>query len=153
MEIIKHLTFCDNRGSYTPLSTDILGIDWTQCCISCNDKKFTFRGMHYQTNPPQEKYIKVIQGSIIDFIIDLKTNELDSVTLNKDSAVFIPDNKAHGFLTLEPNTIVAYLVKGVWDHESEHSLVWHEHLELNKIVTSIVEDNDLIISDKDRLGK
>ena len=66
MIIKNHRTFLDNRGSYTPIDVK----EWDQCSISINTHPFTFRGLHYQTNPPQTKYIKVIQGSIIDFLID-----------------------------------------------------------------------------------
>ena len=153
MEIIKHPTFCDNRGSYTPIGLDTLGITWTQCCISYNENKFTFRGMHYQKNPAQTKYIKVIQGSIIDFAIDLETNELDYATVTKDDAVLIPNNKAHGFLTLETNTIVAYLVHGDWNPDEEHSLVWSSHEELSKMILDRVGESELTISEKDKIGK
>ena len=73
MEKIKHLSFYDYRGSYSPINLRTLGIDWTQCSISVNNKEFTFRGLHYQTNPPQKKYIKVIQGEMLDFTLDLET--------------------------------------------------------------------------------
>ena len=84
IETIEHLTYEDNRGSYTPIQTNELGIEWEQCSISINDKKGTFRGLHYQTNPPQTKYIKVIKGSIIDFMLNLDTNELNYFTLGSN---------------------------------------------------------------------
>ena len=55
MERINHKTFKDDRGSYTPISTTVLDTKWEQCSISINDKQFTFRGLHYQTNPTQTK--------------------------------------------------------------------------------------------------
>ena len=42
-ETIEHLTYEDNRGSYTPIQTNELGQEWEQCSISINDKKGTFR--------------------------------------------------------------------------------------------------------------
>lgn len=153
MEKINHKTFVDNRGSYTPLSLDILDKKWTQCSISVNNEKFTFRGMHYQTDPPQEKYIKVVHGSIIDFTIDLNTNKLGYIELGVNDAVYIPSDKAHGFLTLEPNTIVAYLVNGEYNPNSEHSIVWSSHEELNDLITKTIVDHKLTISEKDALGK
>lgn len=150
---VNHKTFLDNRGSYTPIPLNILDKEWTQCSISVNDEKFTFRGMHYQTDPPQEKYVKVIKGSIMDFAIDLNTNELDYKMVGMNNAVYIPSDKSHGFLTLEPNTIVAYLVKGDYNPNAEHSIVWSSHEQLQKIISGIVGDNKLVISDKDKLGK
>jgi dTDP-4-dehydrorhamnose 3,5-epimerase len=153
MERIEHKTFKDNRGSYTPISTTELGQVWTQCSISVNDKEFTFRGLHYQSNPPQTKYIKVVQGSIVDFAVDLQTGETEFIELHDSDSVLIPNNKAHGFLTLEPNTIVVYLVEGEYNPESEHSIVWTTNPEVKKIVKYFVNEHPITISEKDAVGK
>jgi dTDP-4-dehydrorhamnose 3,5-epimerase len=152
IKTIEHKTFNDNRGSYTPISTNQLGIEWDQCSISVNDKRGTFRGLHYQTNPVQTKYIKVVRGSIIDFMLNLDTNELLYFTLNSNEAILVPDNMAHGFLTLEDDTIVTYMVKGEYNPQSEHSIVWHTIDEVKRVILDNIEE-ELIISDKDNEGK
>jgi dTDP-4-dehydrorhamnose 3,5-epimerase len=153
IKTIEHKTFNDNRGSYTPISTYELGIEWDQCSISINDKKGTFRGLHFQTNPPQTKYIKVIKGSIIDFMYNLDTKELLYFTLDSNGAILVPDNMAHGFLTLEDDTIVTYMVKGEYNPDSEHSIVWNTVDEVKEIILYNLQGNDLIISHKDNEGK
>lgn len=153
MERIVHETFKDNRGSFTPLKLNLLDIKWSQCSISYNENKYTFRGMHYQENPLQSKYVKVVKGSIIDFTIDLNTGSLDFIKVDEDSAVFIPNDKAHGFITLEPQTTVVYLVEGEYNPSSEKSLVWHKNEELKKEILLIIGDNELTISEKDSIGK
>jgi dTDP-4-dehydrorhamnose 3,5-epimerase len=153
IETIEHLTYGDNRGSYTPIQTNELGIEWEQCSISINDKKGTFRGLHYQTNPPQTKYIKVIKGSIIDFMLNLDTKELLYFTLGSNEAILVPDNMAHGFLTLEDMTIVTYMVKGEYNPNSEHSIVWHTIDEVKRVILDSLHGSNLIISDKDNEGK
>lgn len=153
MEKIEHKTYKDNRGTYTPVSIDTLGIKWTQCSISTNDNAFTFRGLHYQTNPPQTKYIKVIRGSIVDFSVDLVTGESESIVLGENDAVLIPNTKAHGFLTLEPNTIVLYLCEGEYNPESEHSIVWTTNEYVHSTVKSFTGMCPITISEKDTKGK
>ena len=153
IKTIEHKTYEDNRGSYTPIQTNELGIEWEQCSISINDKKGTFRGLHYQTNPPQTKYIKVIKGSIIDFMLNLDTNELNYFTLGSNEAILVPDNMAHGFLTLEDDTIVTYMVKGEYNPDSEHSIVWHTIDEVKRVILDSLHGSNLIISDKDNEGK
>ena len=45
---------------------------WIQSNISVNPKKHTLRGLHYQKEPfAQSKLVKVICGSIIDFVVDI----------------------------------------------------------------------------------
>jgi dTDP-4-dehydrorhamnose 3,5-epimerase len=153
IEIIEHKTYEDNRGSYTPIQTNELGQEWEQCSISINDKKGTFRGLHYQTNPPQTKYIKVVKGSIIDFMYNLDTKELLYFTLGSNEAILVPDNMAHGFLTLEDDTIVTYMVKGEYNPDSEHSIVWHTIDEVKRVILDSLHGSNLIISDKDNEGK
>ena len=155
IETQEHKTFNDNRGSYTPIQTNELGIKWEQCSISVNTHKGTFRGLHYQTNPPQTKYIKVVKGSIIDFLYNLDTNELLYFTLDSNEAILVPDNMAHGFLTLEDMTIVTYMVKGEYNPESEHSIVWHTISDAKDIIESMLRELgvNITISDKDNKGK
>ncbi len=153
METILHQTFKDNRGSYTPVALNILDINWTQCSISVNDRAFTFRGLHYQTAPPQTKYVKVIKGLIVDIIVDLVTKEVEYAMVGENEAVFIPNTKAHGFLTLSDDTVVVYLVEGDYNPSSEHSLVWSDNEEVNQIIDSFVGNGKITISEKDQMGK
>lgn len=154
MKIINHPTYYDHRGSYTPISTSELDKKWLQTAISVNDKPYTFRGLHYQSVNPQTKYVKVVKGRIIDFMVDLETSEVDYAVLSTNDAVLIPNNKAHGFLTLEPNTIVVYLVDDVYNPDSEKSLVWSKLPLVKMTVESYVPNFDeFVISDKDAIGK
>ena len=67
--------FKDSRGTFMPY--DVNG--WDQVNIVTNEKPYTFRGMHWQTNPAQIKCVKVIQGSVIDFLYNLKTLEPERI--------------------------------------------------------------------------
>ena len=142
--------FKDSRGTFMPY--DIKG--WDQVNIVTNEKPYTFRGMHWQTNPAQIKCVKVIQGSVIDFLYNLKTLEVEFYNLNSSSdPLTIGEDYAHGYLTLEPNTIFTYLVKGEYNPQSEHSLVWNKVKVIRDMINTVIGNKGLIISDKDKLGK
>ena len=151
--IIKHQTFKDSRGSFTAIDSKFLDINWEQINVVTNENKYTFRGLHYQTNPPQTKCIKVVQGKILDIIVDLKTHEVKTFELTNDEFLFVPNNYAHGYLTLEPNTIVTYLVKGRYNPDSEHSMVWDTIPKVKNIIDDYLQGCSIWISDKDRVGK
>jgi len=146
-------TFKDERGAFIPYSYHFYDTNWHQMNISINHEKFTFRGMHYQTNPSQTKQVKVIQGKALDFLYDLKTGEVKTYELDIDNDLWVNDNYAHGFLTLEPNTIFTYKVSTSYNPESEHSIVWHTIPEIKKIINDIIGDSKLILSEKDKIGK
>tara|TARA_B100000902_G_scaffold353131_1_gene364348 strand:+ start:410 stop:868 length:459 start_codon:yes stop_codon:yes gene_type:complete len=149
----NHKTFKDNRGSFTAIDSKYLDINWEQINVVTNDNKFTFRGLHYQDNPAQTKCIKVIQGKILDIIVDLKSKEVKTFELTNDEFLFVPNNYAHGYLTLEPNTIVTYLVKGRYNPDSEHSIVWKTHPKVKNIIDDYLQGCNIWISDKDAVGK
>ena len=141
--------FTDNRGMFIPYNIK----EWDQMNISTNYARFTFRGMHYQTNPPQTKLVKVIQGKVLDILYDLDSGSVQFYELDKHNELLIADNYAHGFLTLEPDTIFTYLVKGEYNPKSEHSIVWDTIPEIKKTVLEYTNQIPLTISDKDKVGK
>ena len=120
--IIKTTQFKDHRGwfteSYNKNILKFLKVKFVQDNISFNKKIYTFRGLHFQNKPYQQaKLIRVDQGAILDFILDLRSNSktyLHMIRVNLDDRnnkqIFIPKGLAHGFLTLKPNTKVFYKV-------------------------------------------
>jgi dTDP-4-dehydrorhamnose 3,5-epimerase len=144
-------TFLDNRGSFTPLSLELFDKKWLQSNISVNDKRNTFRGLHFQKGEfAQAKLLKVIYGEIIDYIVDLREDsedymKLQEFRLTRNNALLVPRGFAHGFITKEKNTIVQYLVDNVYNKESEGTLFWSEVPELYKKL----KGKDLIMSEKD----
>ena len=151
--IKSHPTFKDTRGLFTAIDSKYLDINWEQINVVTNDNKFTFRGLHYQTNPPQTKCIKVIQGKILDIWVDLKTKEVFTFELDNSEFLFVPNNYAHGYLTLEPNTTVVYLVKGKYNPDTEHSMVWKTIPKVKNIMDDYLNGCNVWISDKDEVGK
>jgi dTDP-4-dehydrorhamnose 3,5-epimerase len=148
--LINSKTFYDHRGQFTPLSLTNSETKWIQSNVSISDSKNTFRGLHYQIGKySQAKLIKVIKGKILDFVVDLRKdsdnyNKLQTFELNSQNQLFVPRDFAHGFLTLEDNCVVQYLVDNDYNKESERTLFWNQVPELE-----ILKDTKLIISEKD----
>ncbi len=144
-------THLDNRGSFTPLSLNLFEKKWVQSNVSVNDKKNTFRGLHFQKGEfAQAKLLKVIHGEIIDYVVDLREEsedymKLQEFRLTRNNALLVPRGFAHGFITTEKNTVVQYLVDNDYNKESEGTLFWSDVPELYKKL----KGKDLIISQKD----
>ena len=87
-----------------------------QRSLSSNSRRGTLRGLHFQTPPHAEnKLVSCSQGAIYDVIVDLRPTSSSyrqwlAVTLTASNldALFIPAGCAHGFMTLEDDTVVRY---------------------------------------------
>ena len=92
--------------------------------------KGTLRGIHYSLAPRgQAKWITCVTGSIKDVVVDIRPNSTTfgkwiEVELSGDSgkAVFIGEGLGHGFLALEDETAVAYLVSTPFSSKDEFGI-------------------------------
>ena len=157
--IIQTKLFKDNRGyfteSYNLKKFKKLNIKTTlQDNVSFNKKKYTFRGLHYQIKPyAQSKLIRVDQGEILDFIIDLRPRSktfLSMITIKlseKDQKqIYIPKGLAHGYLTLKPNTKVHYKVDEYYSPKHEQGI----NIKVPKLKFKKININKFILNKKDK---
>lgn len=122
-------TFCTNELNEHGLISDV-----QQANMSWNETKGTLRGMHFQLAPYQEtKLIRCTRGSIFDVIIDLRK---DSATYQQwigvelsaanRKALFVPRDFAHGFVTLDDDSEVFYMVSQSYQPGSESGIRWND---------------------------
>ena len=73
--------------------------------------KHTLRGLHYQLPPhAQAKLCYCLTGSVFNVAFNLETGEAVGEVLKPGIAMFIPRGYAHGYLTLEDNTLFQWCV-------------------------------------------
>ena len=124
-----------------------------QTNVSFNKYKATLRGMHMQLAPHTEtKLVRCTKGSIWDVIVDLRKDspsylEWIGVELTAESyrMLYVPENFAHGFITLQDDTDVTYQVSQFYTPSSERGFRWNDP---SFNIQWIIEPK--IISDKDR---
>ena len=113
------------------------------------------RGLHFQ-NPPfaQGKLVRVPYGKVIDVVVDIRQNSSTygkyfSIELSQENGkqLWIPEGFAHGFVSLEENSILSYKCTNYYNKESEGAIVWNDPL--LQINWSI--DNP-IVSEKDKVA-
>jgi len=155
--VIKPRIFGDDRGyffeSWSKQSFAEVGLDldFVQDNQSLSNKG-VLRGLHFQTPPyAQGKLVRVIKGAVLDIAVDIRKESSTygqhfSVELSETNKtiVWIPPGFAHGFLTLEDNTIFTYKCTGVYNKESEGALIWND-----KDLNINWEVNDPLVSEKD----
>jgi len=122
-------TWCSKEFTEQGLSKNMV-----QSSISFNLKAGTLRGMHYAVLPATEaKLVRCTMGSIFDVIIDLRPNsptflQHTSILLSATNykSIFIPSGFAHGFLTLENNTEVHYMMDDYYRPDCSHGFRWND---------------------------
>lgn len=159
--IIQPKVFEDDRGyfyeSYNKVAFEKIGIkeEFVQDNQSLSQKG-VLRGLHFQ-NPPyaQGKLVRAIKGSILDVAVDLRKKSTTygqhfDIVLNEKNKtmLWIPAGFAHGFLTLEDNTIFSYKCTNFFNKVSEDSIIWNDTT-LN--IQWGIENPTL--SEKDKTGK
>ena len=157
--IIKPSVFEDTRGyffeSYNKEAFLRNGID--QNFVQDNESKSAkgvLRGLHFQKPPfAQGKLVRVMHGAVLDVAVDLRKNSPTyghwaSVELNHDNKwmYWVPPGFAHGFVTLEEDTVFFYKCTNVYNKESEGSILWNDP-DLNidwKIDNPTLSEKDIV---------
>lgn len=130
----------DERGffarTYSRADFEAAGLESTvsECSISYNERKGTLRGMHYQVAPHEEvKLVRCTKGRVFDVAVDLRRGSptyrsWDSVILSAENrwSLFIPKGFAHGFLTLEEDTEIAYQISTPYVRQHARGFRWDD---------------------------
>jgi dTDP-4-dehydrorhamnose 3,5-epimerase len=157
--VIQPQVFKDPRGyfyeSYNKDKFFAAGInlEFVQDNQSLSQKGIV-RGLHFQAPPfDQGKLVRVIQGAVIDVAVDIRKNSPTygqhfSIKLSAENQTmfFIPPGFAHGFETLEDNTIFLYKCTNTYNKESEGGLLWND-----SDLGIKWECDSPVISDKDQI--
>jgi len=126
----------DDRGYFREWfkSEDVLaatGIDFVikQGNIS-QSQRGVIRGIHYSLAPQgQAKWVTCVQGSILDVVVDIRPSsptykkyELVDLKGNDGRSLLIGAGLGHGFLALEDNTAISYLLSSPYSPEFEFEI-------------------------------
>jgi dTDP-4-dehydrorhamnose 3,5-epimerase len=109
---------------------DILFVQDNQSLSS----KGTLRGLHFQKPPyHQAKLVRVVRGRVLDVAVDLRKGSptyghYEKVELSDQNHLqfFIPSGFAHGFLSLEDDTVFTYKCSNYYNKSSEGGLLWND---------------------------
>ena len=110
---IKMKQYFDKRGFFQEIflkKTFNLNIKFTAIAKS---KRNVIRGLHFQIKDKQTKFIFVVDGKIMDVVVNLKKTSRDfgkvsKFILKEGEALFIPGFYAHGYECLSKSCSVLY---------------------------------------------
>lgn len=135
--VMNYNSFKDERGEFVKtIHKDTFvdnNLEWnfSESFYSVSHKN-VFRGMHFQYSPnDHEKLVYVVKGSILDVVLDLRSDSethgkyftIELSDLNR-KGLYIGKGFAHGFLSLENDTVVEYHTTTVQSKDSEGGVKW-----------------------------
>ena len=138
--LIRVRKFADSRGHFleTFRQSDFadlgIGCDFVQDNQAFSAQHGTIRGLHFQVPPhAQAKLVRVLHGAVYDAAVDLRRDSPTygqwcgaRLTADGGEQIFVPRGFAHGYCTLEPDTVVAYKVDAYYAPQSEAGLIWKD---------------------------
>ncbi|MCG8440964.1 MAG: dTDP-4-dehydrorhamnose 3,5-epimerase [Caulobacterales bacterium] len=140
VKLITPQRFGDERGyfaeTYNARAFEAAGVSCTfvQDNESLSAPAGTLRGLHYQAPPfAQAKLIRVLRGAVLDVCVDARRGSPTFarwVKARLDAAdgaqLFVPRGFLHGFVTLTPDTMIAYKVDNFYDKDSDGGVAWND---------------------------
>ena len=145
-ESYQHQKFCDFLGE------EITFVQENESMSSIN----VIRGLHFQKAPfAQGKLVRVSYGKVIDIVVDIRSKsntygEIFAIELSQENGkqLWIPEGFAHGFVSLEQNSLLNYKCTNYYNQPSEDAIAWNSSA-LN--IDWGIENP--IVSDKDQIAK
>ncbi|PAY16608.1 dTDP-4-dehydrorhamnose 3,5-epimerase [Rhodopirellula sp. SM50] len=130
----------DNRGFFARYFCEREFADhglngrWVQMNVSLSLRRGTMRGLHFQRPPKAEvKVVRCLQGAIWDVVVDIRYQSPTygewfgtELTAENRRMMYVPQGFAHGFLTLQDNSEILYLVSETYSPEHEGTLIWND---------------------------
>jgi dTDP-4-dehydrorhamnose 3,5-epimerase len=126
--------FCEvyNRQRFGEETGTAIGFVQTNQSLSAD--KATLRGLHFQAPPfAQTKLVWVVRGAVFDVAVDIRLKSPTYgkwasalLSAEKGNQILVPAGFAHGFLTLEPDTIVQYQVDNPYAPAHDRGIRWDD---------------------------
>lgn len=137
---VETVPAADERGDFARSFCTVefakagIAMEVVQANISRNRRRGTLRGMHYQAAPaPDPKLVRCVRGRAFDVAIDLRPESESfcrwtaaELQPDRQNALFVPAGCAHGFLTLEDNCEIEYLMGAPYVADLARGVRWDD---------------------------
>jgi len=122
--------YYDDRGFLIDLSISklkMLKLNFKpQQTLIVESKNGVIRGMHSQRKVKQNKLITVLNGKILDVVVDINVNSKNygkvkyfNLTNASNKSLFVPDGYLHGYQVLSKRATVCYNIDGIYDQKNQ----------------------------------
>ena len=155
--------FYDSRGYFQEVfRKNNFGLDLKFTAIAFS-KKNVIRGMHFQLKNKQTKFLYVVDGRILDVVINLNKRSKNfgkvyKFYLNPGEIIFVPDNYAHGYECLSSKCTVFYHLEKYRDARNESGIKYNDETlnikwKTKKPILSLRDQNHMSFLDFKKIYK
>ena len=159
VKILKLTQFADARGSFFEVWRD----EWLPLLPGASpfvqdnhslSRQGVLRGLHFQVDKSQGKLVRVVEGSIFDVAVDVRSGSATfghwvgyELTSENGHQMWVPPGFAHGFYVLSSQAITLYKCTDYYDPACERAIRWDDP---NLAVEwPILPGSEPLLSDKD----
>tara|TARA_B100001013_G_scaffold337644_1_gene257942 strand:+ start:47 stop:583 length:537 start_codon:yes stop_codon:yes gene_type:complete len=136
LKIIKSKKNSDGRGYLRETYRKKI-INWNDLIFdyATTSKKNVLRGFHFQYKYLQAKYVTVLKGKILDYVVDLRKNSKTFgknfniiLSENNCTSLYIPEGFAHAYYSFSNLNIIYYKLSNYYHPKFEDGLLWNDKL-------------------------
>jgi dTDP-4-dehydrorhamnose 3,5-epimerase len=153
--------FGDHRGYFCEVfkgawfRENVADVTFIQDNESLSAQTGTVRGLHFQIPPfAQGKLVRCLAGRIMDVVVDIREGSPSfgkwlSLELSPENGMqlWVPAGFAHGFATLEPNSVISYKVTAPYSPQHDRGIAWNDPA---IGIRWPFDERDMVSSDKDK---
>ena len=159
--LLKPRRYGDARGYFAELFNvrvfreSVAPLDFVQDNEALSAARGTVRGLHFQREPTaQGKLVRCPKGAILDVAVDMRTGSPSfghwvGARLDAEDGhqLWVPPGFAHGYCTLQPDTLVSYKVTDYYSPADDGGILWDDPA---LGIEWPVAPGEAVLSDKDR---
>tara|TARA_Y100000590_G_scaffold423602_1_gene529662 strand:- start:671 stop:1207 length:537 start_codon:yes stop_codon:yes gene_type:complete len=134
LKIIQQNKHGDSRGNLRETYIKKI-IKWDELIFdyATTSKKNVLRGFHFQTKFLQAKYVNVLKGKILDYVVDLRKKSKTfgksfSIILSEKNskALYIPEGFGHAYYSFSKLNVIYYKLSNYYHPEYEDGILWND---------------------------
>ena len=134
LKIVQQKKFQDSRGSLRETFRKKI-VKWDDLIFdyATISKKNVLRGFHFNSKFPQAKFVTVLKGKILDYVLDLRKKSKTfgksfSIILSETNckSLYIPEGFAHAYYSFSKSNIIYYKLSKYYEPKFESGILWND---------------------------
>ena len=135
LKVIQQKKIGDSRGNLRETFKKKI-IKWDNLIFdyATVSKKNVLRGFHFNSKFPQAKFVTVLKGKILDYVLDLRKKSKTfgksfNIVLSEDNckSLYIPKGFAHAYYSFSNLNLIYYKLSDYYKPKYEDGIIWNDN--------------------------